>query len=157
MKPREAEDILALLKGAFPAHRLDPTDRDVWIESFSPLDADLAFQAVMRGRNEWTMFPSWARFKEAYRLQQRLREPVGEQRSEIPRAMPGVEYRLAEWIRRWAAARYLYTRFGKEQDMRPFREQAEYVDPLTKEWMPDDAWVEEGARITDEDVWTNVR
>jgi len=154
VKDNEAVDVLALLKGAFPAHRMDPTDRDVWLGSLSPLDADLAYQAVMRGRNEWSFFPPWSVFMQGYRMQQHLREPAGEQRQDLP-LTKGLKLPL--WIRRWAAARYLYRRFGRDQDMRPFREQSKYVDPLTKEWMPDAEWLQEAEHVTDADVWANVR
>lgn len=153
MKDSEAASILDLLKGAFPAHRLDPTDRDVWIEYLRPLDAELATQAVLRGRNEWTFFPPWSVFKQGYKMQQHLREPTGEQRQDLPKT--GLKMPL--WVRRWAAARYLYKRFGREQDMRPFREQKDHVDPLTTGWMPDDEWVQEADRVTDADVWGSLR
>jgi hypothetical protein len=153
VKENEAADVLALLKGAFPAHKMDPTDREVWMESFRQLDADLATQAVLRGRNEWVMFPSWARFREAYRLQERLREPVGEQRAALP---PIDKNKMPLWIRRWAAARYLYKRFGREQDMRRFVEQGDYADPMLAV-MPDGEWEKEAERVTDKDVWGAVR
>jgi hypothetical protein len=157
VKPNEAEDIIALIKGSFPAHRLDATDKDVWMASLAPLDAELAFKAVMRGREEWPAFPSWARFKEAYRLQDRLRAAESDSLNKLPPPKVGTTYKLEQWIRRWAVARYLFKRFDREQDMRPFPEQAAYVDPLTKEWMPDDEWVKEAERISDADVWANIR
>ncbi len=63
---------------------------------------------------------------------------------------------IPHWVRRWIAARYLYARFGKDQDLRAFREQGGEVDPRTTDWMPDGEWDEEAEHVTDKDVWKAV-
>lgn len=151
MKEREAADILSMLRAA-TGGKPDQAADDFWVVALMDLDADLASQAVLAGIRDWKWFPSWSEFKEAYRSQQRLREPVGEQRAPLPKPL-----KIPLWIRRWTAARYLYARFDREQDMRPFPEQREFVDPLTKDWMPEEEWVAEAEKVTDKDVWTAVK
>lgn len=134
----------------------DPASDDFWLEALLPLDATLATQGVLAGIRDWRWFPSWAEFREAYKAQEKLREPQGEQRA----TMPG-KYEVPGWIKRWAAARYLYARFDREQDMRPFREQypssASPPPDVPQEWMPEEEWVKESKRVSDADVWGVVR
>lgn len=151
MKENEAVDILAMLRAA-TGGKPDQASDDFWVIALQNLDADIASQAVLAGIRDWKWFPSWAEFGEAYRAQQKLREPVGEQRADLPKPT-----KIPLWIRRWAAARFLYMRFGRDQDMRPFPEQREFVNPLTKEWMPEDEWVKEAEKVTDRDVWGAIR
>jgi hypothetical protein len=151
MKEDEAKTIIRMIKGSVGG-RADPSVEEVYLASLPPLDATLATQAVLTGRREWKWFPSWSEFREAYRIQERLREPVGEQRVQLPKSS-----KVPLWVRRWIAARYLFARFGREQDTRPFHEQREHVDPLTKEWMPDGEWNEEAEKVTDRDVWKAMR
>lgn len=151
MKENEARDIIGMLKAATGGKQTDQTADDFWTESLLSLDATLATQAVLAGIRTWKWFPSWAEFREAYKAQERLREPSGEQRFDMPKPS-----KVPLWIRRWTAARFLYERFGRDQDMRPFPEQKEFIDPLTKEWMPDDEWAKEAEHVTDADVWRAV-
>jgi hypothetical protein len=150
VKEAEAKDILAMLKAATGGRPLTQDEDDFWTEALLPLDADAASQAVLGGIREWTRFPAWAQFREAYSAAQKLREPAGEQRYPMPK--PSM---IPLWVRRWVAARFLYERFGKEQDLRWFPEQAQYVDETT-ERMPEDAWLEEAKRISEVDVWRAV-
>lgn len=154
MKENEARDVLGMLKAATGgSNKSDQTTEDFWLEALTHMDADLASRAVLAGIRDWKWFPSWAEFREAYNAQQKLREPVGEQRA-VTLPKPS---KIPLWIRRWTAARYLYDRFGRDQDLRPFREQAEFVDPQTTEWMPDEEWLKEAARVTEAEVWGAIK
>jgi hypothetical protein len=146
MKENEARDILSILKAATVA-RLHADEDEFWLAALLPLDADFASRAVFAGIREWTRMPSWAQFKEAYGVQRKLAEP------DVTYALrPAADKGIPEWVRRWVAARWLYARFGREQDMRWFPEQADFVDTSTEK-MPEDEWVQEAARITDREVW----
>jgi hypothetical protein len=153
MKDSEAQDIIRLIDGA-TGGRVRPNVEAVFKESLIPLDASLATDALMAGRRDWHWFPSWSQFAEAYRAQERLRMPVGEQRDAV---LPPVQQKVPFWVKRWIASRYLYVRFGRDQDMRPFHEQRDYVDPESAKWMPDGEWDEEAKHVTESEVWNAVR
>lgn len=120
------------------------------------LDYEVALSTATTGSVIWRFFPSWAEFKEIYRTQIKLREPVGEQR-DLPDSNPRIERgrKIPYWVKRWVAARFLYSRFGREQDLRWFPEQRGFTDP-SNERMPDSEWIDEAEQITDEDVWKAV-
>ncbi len=143
----QAKDIVTMLKAA-TGGRVDE-DTSVYFESsLEQLEYESALSAATLGARTWRYFPSWADFREAYKGQQRAREPVGEQRNDLPVR----KERMPFWVKRWAASRYLFAKFGKDQDMRWFPEQSQWVDTTT-ERMPDDEWVIEAERVSDQEVW----
>lgn len=69
------------------------------------LDYEIAISTATTGTVIWRFFPSWAEFKEIYRTQAKLKEPVGEQRIDTP--LPREKYGTAapEWVWVWGWCR----------------------------------------------------
>lgn len=170
MKPEEARDLIGMMKAGTRGLPLQDEEVGFWEMQLERLDADLATKAVLAGVRDWTMFPAWSEFYDAYKVQQRLSSPDTYYRSPDP--PPNVR-EVPFWVKRLIAARYLYRRFGKSRDMRPFGEQVAglrelrsyhggadksgYTIPTQKELMPESEWVEEAKRVSDEDVWRTIR
>lgn len=121
MKESEARTLVTLLASA-TSTRLLNDEVEVWVQQFLPLDADLVYKAIMRGRNEWTRFPSWKFFKEGYNIQVRLSEPEGEQRH-LPSKQES--YETPEWVyvKSWC------WRTRDPRNLRPFPQEYGYVEP----------------------------
>lgn len=121
--------------------------RRIWRESLVKLDATKTAIAVQRLHETVRYRPTVSDVREVVRKLERddlSARPKVEQQATSSRGVP-------LWVKRWIASRYLFHRFGKEQDMRPFPEQEGYIDPTVAK-MPADAWVEEAAHVTDKDV-----
>lgn len=147
MNEHQADQVVTLIKASVGG-RVDPSSTDYFMARLNQMDYQSALSAATTGSTVWRFFPSWAEFYEHYRLQEKLKEPVGEQRDELPPR----KYEIPFWVKCFIAARFLYARFGKERDLRPFREQQPYVDP-TAEFMPEGEWAIEAERVSDRDVW----
>lgn len=154
MKREEAAELVRMIAAATSNAELSADKRAVWEEQLVALDADQATQAALAGIRTWKFFPSWSEFAEVYTSIGRLAEP-DDTSSKLERYRGTRPQTLAPWVRRWAAARFLFARFGRERDDRPFREQQPLVDPHA-ELMPDDEWVTEGEQLSDRDVWRAV-
>ena len=113
-------------------------------------DAEIATKAIAALYSElpFDVLPTPQAYREVVQRIRRDRRPIEPVAQEK-------KTKLAFWVKRWAAARFLYEHFGRERDMRPFPEQADYIDP-TKERMPPDEWVEEAKKLSDADVWAAV-
>ena len=100
MKPEEAQTLVTMMAAA-TSTRLLNDEKLVWEEYFLPLDADIAYRAIMSGRRTWARFPSWKLFKEVYNSEKSLSEPAGEQRSQMPadEGRRGIE--APEWVWVW--------------------------------------------------------
>lgn len=155
MTDDQAKEVVMLIRAA-TGGQVDEQKVGFFTAALLHLDYEIAISTATTGTVIWRFFPSWAEFKEIYRTQSKLKEPVGEQRSQAEPALRLERGRkIPDWVRRWVAARFLYMRFGKEQDLRWFPEQKDYSD-TTRERMPDSEWIDEAAKITDEDVWRAV-
>lgn len=157
MERRDAEEVVTLLKAAVGG-RVEEDQLEFFRAAMSKLDYDKALAAATKGAGIWRYFPSWSQFREMYggfeEEDRRERERVEREKEEVA-ARTG-KREIPFWVRRWIAARFLYARFDREKDLRPFREQGIRVDqrdPASLEWMPDDEWSEEGLRVSDRDVW----
>lgn len=153
MKDADAVEVVAVLTAAFPNLTLEPDAARLWSKLISELDnAEVGFSVALAIARNSTRIPTIAEFRQAYtnelaRWRQRHRQ--------IEPPEPAGSREVPMWVRRWAAARYLHSRFGKEQDTRPFKEQHGHVDPDAAT-MPDDAWTEEAQQVTNADVWRNL-
>lgn len=128
----EAQEIVTMIDAA-TASRPDPKTLDYFVAAMMGLDFHLAIEAATIGTITWRRFPSWAEFKEIYRAQKRLAEPVGEQRSDLPHdrvadepeAKRGVA--APEWVWVWSWARLI----RDPQEGRMFPQQESQSDPTT--------------------------
>ena len=117
MLEEQAKEIVILLSAA-TGGRSNPDTRAYYEAQLPSLDYQTALNTATMGSVTWRSFPSWAEFREMYRAQQKLHEPTGEQRMDLPK-LPK-ETKIPLWVRRWTCARYLFERFGKDQDLRWF-------------------------------------
>jgi hypothetical protein len=158
MTESDAREVVMLLRAATTT----PISADT-IDYFSvallPFDYEAALTAATKGvRVHWRRFPSWFEFREAYNAELKLRDDDGRSAQD---AMPkrteegGGKKTIPFWVKRWIAARFLFTRWGRDQDLRPFTEQKDRLTSLAGEieWMPEDEWVEEANHVSDDDVW----
>lgn len=154
MTEAQATDIITMIRAAC-ASRVDEDTVAYFGARLMALDQEAALAAATMGVVTWRRFPSWADFNELYQAQRKLKQPSGEQRSrEDDRQSRGVR-EIPFWVRRWIAARFLFARFGRDRDLRAFREQEIIVGPV--EFMPDGEWVEEAEKVSDKDVWGALR
>jgi len=149
MKEQEAREVILTVKAATRTDRLPDDTVLFWEEMLRPLNAEHATRAAAKGVATWTRFPSWAEFKQAYLLERKLSQPAEIFESPKTRGTP-------EWVKRWAAARFLHGSFQKAQDMRPFPEQDGHTDPQASR-MPAAEWAQEATAVSDSDVWKQVR
>lgn len=116
---------------------------DAYARSIQDLSAELTTHAVAKAAKEIRYRPSIAE----------LREYVRAERNRLAPAIAPYEAQRTDtiplWVKRWVCARMLYAQFGKQRDMRRFREQGDYGE-LTYELMPDDAWLDEANSLDDE-------
>jgi hypothetical protein len=145
----QAKDIVSLLRAATRG-QVDDEKASYFEAALLHLEYDWALAAATVGLITWQYFPSWAEFKEGYRAQKRLAEPVGEQRSaEEPEYKRGIA--APEWVWVWSWCRgWSPTAARDPVEERPFPQQANYVD-VTKAMTTDeyeelrDEWVSAGS------------
>jgi hypothetical protein len=124
MKVDEALELVNMMAG-MTSTRLLEQEHEVWVEQIVPLDAGLATKAVLAGRRDWDRFPSWKSFMEAYNLQKRLAEPVGDQRDQV--VVDGKRgFATPEWVYVWWWAR----RSRAPRVLVAFPQQRGYVDDI---------------------------
>ena len=157
MTEAEATEVVMLMKAA-SSRNVEQDTLEYFIARLTTYDYEPALAAATVGAGVWRFFPSWADYSEMYRAQKRsLGEPVGEQRDQTPLkpAIGPVSKEVPLYVKRWIASRFLYYRFNREQDLRPFREHEDQVDQTDGpiEWMPDDEWLTESERVSDKEVW----
>jgi hypothetical protein len=155
---QQAEEVVMLIAAATGGPPPDDQKLAFFTAALLHLEYPIALSTATTGSVIWRYFPSWAEFKEIYRTQQKLTEPLGEQRDQLAEPLPPIARgrKIPDWVRRWVAARFLYARFGRSQDLRFFPEQKDFIDATQMERMPDSEWIEEAAKISDEDVWKAV-
>lgn len=66
MEPREAAELLALMRGSWPRLAPDEVADRLWLEDLLPLDRDLAHKVWRRLRDQEQHTPSWALFRDVY-------------------------------------------------------------------------------------------
>lgn len=105
MTSAEATEVVTLLRAA-TGGRVDEMTLDYFNAALLPLDYSIALSTATTGATVWRFFPSWAEFKEIYKTQQKLAEPVGEQRTELP-PLPREKYGedAPEWVWVWGWCR----------------------------------------------------
>jgi hypothetical protein len=146
MKRDDVDQLMAFLHAAFPRLQVEQ------IQLYSRLleqesNTDAASRAILRGVKTWKFAPSYADLHEMIKAEKRLDEP-DEQRPapvKFDRTMPN-------WVRRYVCARFLFSRFGRDQDMRPFPEMRVGFE-TGEELMPDGEWEAEAATIDLATAW----
>jgi hypothetical protein len=131
MNEEQAQEVVLLIRAA-TGGRVEENTVNYFTAAMQVLDYDLALAAATVGTITWRRFPSWAEFKEVYRAQKRLAEPVGEQRQDLPlggREEPSQKRGVAapEWVWVWSWARL----FREPTEQRMFPQQEWQGDPTT--------------------------
>jgi hypothetical protein len=150
----DAVTIVAMIVHGWPGAPWEQERMESYVQDLMPLDAEITTHALARARNTLKYRPSIAELKEFIQLVRRERaaakppQPVDE--VQFAKAIPA-------FVRRWVVARFLVS----PPDMRPFPEQHPFSGgtlPVgADEWMPEEAYVEEAKRVTDQQVWAAVK
>ena len=153
MTRNEAIDIVAMVVRSWPASRpWTKEEMEAYAAGIERLNADTAVKAVAAAQQHLTHRPSVAELRDFYFLEgAKIRAA-----EEKPSPWPTKRETVPLWVRRWVAARYLHRMFGKDQDMRRFPEQGDWGNPYMV-LMPDDAWLDEAAHVTEDRVWHTLR
>lgn len=100
MNEEHAVDVLDMLVSATTNYELDPRKRELWITQLSPLSAEIATNAVIRGMREWDHFPSWAQFYDAYVAERNKRvrdSAIAENQEAVKRGESAPEWVYVWW------------------------------------------------------------
>jgi hypothetical protein len=99
----QALEVVTLIRAA-TGGRHDQQTIDYFLAALLPLNFRIALSTATTGVVVWRYFPSWAEFREIYKTQERLAEPIGEQRAALP---PREKYGTSapEWVWVWSWAR----------------------------------------------------
>lgn len=153
MTYEEAVTITAMVVTTWPTTKIWSTEEmTAYATGLMKYDAATLTRSVAAAQQKLMYRPSVAELREFYDLE-RAKTRASAERPVEPRAR--IE-KVPLWVRRWVAARYLYARFGKAQDMRRFPEQQDKYSPDMK-MMPADAWLEEAEHVTDKQVWATLQ
>lgn len=117
----QARDIVNLLRAA-TGGRVNEDTIAYFEASLEDLEYEPALTAATLGARTWRYFPSWADFRDAYRGQQRAREPVGEHRADLPVSKP-TKYPEWCWVWLWARTK------RSPRCLIPLPQQTGFADP----------------------------
>lgn len=128
MNEEQAQEVVMLIRAATAA-RVEDNTLQYFTAALQALDYDLGLAAASIGTITWRKFPSWAEYKEVYRAQKRLAEPVGEQRQDTPKDRQDSGFKrgvgAAEWVHVW-----MWCRTERQpRNLRAFPQQESHVDP----------------------------
>jgi hypothetical protein len=130
------------------AHEWSDEQMESYASAIQDMDYEITAKSIRLAVRQLKFRPAISELREFAEGQRRGMMPSPS--DSTPRSRPPA------WIFRWACARFLYARFNREQDMRRFAEQGEWVDPVT-EVMPSTEWEREADQITESQVWAAVQ
>ncbi len=149
----EAVTVTQMVVTTWPSTKVwDEATMLAYAEGLMRYEAESCTRAVAAAQQKLMYRPSVAELREFYDIERAKTRAAAEAPE---RQWPAKREVVPLWVRRWVAARYLYTRFGKDQDLRPFREQGDWAHP-DAERMPQEAWLEEAEHVTDDRVWRTL-
>lgn len=129
MTREQAQDIVSLLRAATRG-QVDDSKASYFAAALEALDYSPALAAANMGTVTWTMFPSWAEFKELYRAQTRLSE--ADMATEYRKRTAEAEFKRGvaapEWVWVWSWCRGWAPIPRDPLNTRPFPQQAQYTD-----------------------------
>lgn len=147
----ESLTIVGMILSRWPASKEWTKDQmSTYAQDIEDMDAEITTSAVLRAVKEVQYRPSVAELREFVRAERRRLQALVEPK-QAPKGAP-----IPSWVRRWICARMLYSKFGKEKDMRRFAEQGDWGD-LTQPLMPEGAWEEEARRLSESEVSNALR
>ncbi len=152
MNHEEALTVTQMVVTTWPSTKIwTAEEMSAYATGLQRYDAEYATKAVAAAQQKLMYRPSVAELREFYDLE-RAKTRAAAERPEEPRAK---KEKVPLWVRRWVAARYLYARFGREQDMRRFPEQQDRHSP-DMEMMPPTEWLDEAEHVTERQVWASL-
>lgn len=141
----ETLNVISMILSHWRVDDWDEPEIEAFSRSILYLDAEIATSTVIIASKELKYPPRIAEFHELYRTEKRrLRAELGPLPE--PEGQP-----IPFWVKRWICARMLYKTFGKEKDLRRFKEAGDHGD-LTQDLMPEGAWDEEANTLDDEEA-----
>lgn len=140
------------LTNAWPRPEWTPAQIEAFVGALLPYDAEVATQALATAHRSIDFRPSFAEFFAFYRSA----KADAASRQHPPPQESGKKNTLPPWVKEWVCARFLYARFGRDQDMRRFTQQQDWADPDTS-LMPPGEWAKEAAAITNRDALRAVQ
>lgn len=93
MEPREAAEVLALMRGTWPRLALDEVANQLWLDDLVKLERREAIEAFRSLRDTQDRAPSWALFRDAYGAQRARYAPRREAIAAPARVAPTDEQR----------------------------------------------------------------
>lgn len=149
MNHEESLTVTQMIFTTWPTTRVWTTEEiAAYAAGLQRYDAETCVRALASAQQKLMYRPSVAELREFYDLE-RAKTRAREDTVTPP---PVRKEKVPLWVRRWVAARYLHSRFGKDQDMRAFPEQRDFANPYV-DMMPADAWLDEAQHVTDKQVW----
>jgi hypothetical protein len=150
MNRDDAITVTEMVLNAWATPQWSESQVEMYVSGLMPLDAAAATKAVILAQRELARRPSIADLRQFYSA---VRASEASSRPQHDAAAG--HGKLPGWVKRWVCARYLFTHFRREQDMRRFPEQDGHVDP-TSDPMPPHEWGQEAERITDAQALTAI-
>ncbi len=95
MQPREAAELLTLMRGTWPTLARDEVANQLWLDDLVQLEQRSAVEAFRSLRNTQERAPAWALFREAYAAQARRFEPRRDEIEAPPEPRPTDEQKQA--------------------------------------------------------------
>lgn len=132
MGPREAAELLALMRGTWPRLAPDEVANQLWLDDLVRLDSKPAVEAFRRLRNSEDRAPAWALFREAYQAQVRRFEPIRHELEapDIPPPTEAEKARVHDLVVGLKDKLTKMPRQGKLQPRGPSRPSSDF-DPFT--------------------------
>lgn len=147
MKREESLLIVSMIVDHWRVKDWTKEEMDTYAKRIEDLDAEVLTSTVIRASKEMTFAPRINELRERYKSEKRRLAPTVDPKGDAaPQPLP-------QWVKRWVCARLLYSRWGKERDLRRFPEQGEFGDESVEQ-MPEGAWEEEASSIPEEQFST---
>lgn len=140
MNETQAQEIVDLIRAATADSWVNEQTLSYFQAALTHLNFELALAAATMGTVSWRKFPSWADFKESYKMQLRLAENTGEQRVDLPQKY-GKKEKHPEWVHVWSWSRFMREprnlRFFPQQDVPDPTEcmSLDEYEKLQQEWI----------------------
>lgn len=109
MTEDQAHELVQLIRAATADSWVSEETLGYFETAMLHLDYEDALAAARVASVTWDKFLSWGKFKEIYRAEKRLREPAGDQRSDLPQDYAKRGDTAPEWVHVWS-----WLRTGRE-------------------------------------------
>lgn len=152
MTYQEAVTVTQMVVTTWPSTKIwGEEEMHAYATGLQTYDAETCVKAVAVAQQKLMYRPSVAELREFYDLVRAKTRAAADK----PAEKWEKKEKVPLWVRRWVAARYLHSMFGKDRDMRRFPEQQDWGNPYA-DLMPADAWLDEADHVTEDRVWKTL-